>query len=32
MNLFIDTISNQANILLFDDKREIIDNIVWDVK
>ncbi len=32
MNLFIDTISNTANILLFDNKRQIIDSISWNIK
>ncbi|MFC1797854.1 hypothetical protein ACFLY2_01505 [Patescibacteria group bacterium] len=32
MNLFIDTISSPANILIFDTNRQIIDNITWDVK
>ncbi len=31
MNLFIDTISSKAHVFIFDDSREIIDNISWDV-
>lgn len=32
MNIFIDTISNTWAILLFDNNRQIIDNIKWEVK
>ncbi len=32
MNLFIDTISPTANIILFDSKRIIIDNYTWNIK
>jgi len=32
MNLFIDTISNPANIILFDNNRKIIDKLEWDIK
>ena len=32
MNLFIDTISPIANVLIFNDNREIIDSINWNVK
>lgn len=29
MNIFIDAISNPATIILFDNKKQIIDTIVW---
>jgi tRNA threonylcarbamoyladenosine biosynthesis protein TsaB len=32
VNLFIDTISSLANVILFDDSRQIIDKISWNVK
>jgi len=32
MNLFIDTISTLANVILFDDNRTILDSISWNVK
>ncbi len=32
MNLFIDTISSRANVILFDEDRNIIDAVLWDVK
>ena len=32
MNLFINPISKNCNIFLFNDKREIIDNIVFELK
>lgn len=32
MNLFIDTISTPANIIIFDQNKDIIDSIIWDVK
>lgn len=32
MNLFIDTISSKANIIIFDSNRKIIDNISWIIK
>lgn len=32
MNLFIDTISNKANIIIFDSNRKIIDNTSWIIK
>lgn len=32
MNLFINTISNQAHIIIFDDNRDIIDDISWEAK
>jgi len=32
MNLFIDTISTLANVILFDDNRQIIDSVSWNVK
>lgn len=32
MNIFIDTISSKAKIIIFNEKREIIDEIEWFVK
>jgi hypothetical protein len=32
MNLFIDTISNEACVILFGSDKEIVDKIVWDIK
>lgn len=32
MNLFIDTISTSATIILFDDNRIIVDSYSWDIK
>ncbi len=32
MNIFIDTISIQAKIIIFNSNREIIDKTVWDIK
>lgn len=32
MNLFIDTLSSQAALLLFSDKKQIIDDLFWDIK
>jgi len=32
MNLFIDTISNQGKVIVFDDNRKIIDSLEWAVK
>ena len=32
MNLFIDTISNPCNLILFDNNRQIIDNDSWLIK
>lgn len=32
MNILIDTISNKAKIIIFNEKREIIDEIEWIVK
>ena len=32
MNIFIDTISNVGSVILFDNNRQIIDKIEWEVK
>lgn len=32
MNIFIDTISIDSNIIIFDDNRQIIDSLVWQSK
>jgi len=32
MNLFIDTTSSPANIIIFDQDRKIKDMTIWDVK
>lgn len=32
MNLFIDTISTLASVILFDDNRKITDTVSWDIK
>jgi len=32
MNLFVDTISSEWNLILFDDNRKIIDKIIWHIK
>lgn len=32
MNLFIDTISNEACVILFGSDKGIVDKIVWDIK
>lgn len=32
MNIFIDTISNKANIILFDSNKKIINNTSWIIK
>lgn len=32
MNLFIDTISSEACVILFDSDREVLDEIVWNIR